>query len=166
DGFDPLHRKTKLISDLGQRDARAALVLNLVMALNDLRPRAIERDVALYLRRDLLIGPDLFRLDLADMHKHGPEASAHRLSDRARLKRKCGIGYRRIDNGGLLHNAQTDVGILQLPLACELREGESLGQTTGGGARFLGIGKYNLLHLAALRRHIAGPPLLISLARL
>ena len=93
--------------------------------MTGLRARS-SRQIALELGGHFGLRADFFRFDLADMHEHGAEAALYRFAGLAGLQRKGGIGDRAVEDRGLRHDAEIDVGVLQSALGGELLEGHVL----------------------------------------
>ncbi len=112
---------------------------------------ALGGDLALDLAGEAGVVRLLARLDLVDLDDGRAEAALHRLADLAGGKREGGIADRGVERR-LGHEAEVDVGAVEPALLGEVLERHAAGEALAGGLRVRGVGKYDLVHLALLRR--------------
>ena len=120
----------------------------------------------LELRRHLLEGTNLLGLDLEHLDERGAEAALDRRADLALLEREGGVRHRAVDHGGLGQRAEIDVLVGEAAFLGDLGEARALGDAIGGGARFLRVGKDDLLDVAPFRRDVAAAALLVGALRI
>lgn len=145
--------------------AAGAGVLHLVLGVDHVTARLVERQLLLDLGGDLLEGLHLARLDLYGLDQHRAETALNRRADIAFLERESGIGDGRIDDACLRQCAEIGVGILEAALFGDGFKARAAGDLLGRRFGFIGIREQDLPQLAAFRRAELVRVVVIDLAR-
>ena len=123
----------ELARRVGERRAAQPLVLDLLLHVDEFVLGALDRDLALELLGNLLVGLGRGGLDAQHLGDGDAEASLDRGGDLAGLQGEGGVGHRAIDDRGFRDGAEIDVGFLESALGGERLECRALGELVGGG---------------------------------
>ena len=126
-----------------------------------------EREILADLRRGLLVGPDHFRIDRGDPHKHRAEGTVDDLAHLVERQRERGLGNRLVRRSGPWRACRAGHRPSSLPSACDdLVERRAAVQRGARGFRRRPRGEDQLLDRAGLRRREASLVLLVVGAHL
>src|SRR5262245_42847614 len=159
---DGAKSEVKLLGNFIEPCAGRQLIFDLIAHRGDLGLRAIERDVTFEIGLDLGNGLYDTRLDLRYAYQRDTEAPPYRIADRFQRQGERRVRHGRIDDSGLWHQAEIDVGILQAAFGDQLVEGCSILELLHRLVCFVLVWENDLLNFTSLRGRVAGQPLLIG----